>query len=371
MLKPYSETTYKKKIRDTGIPKEVVNLLDRYLVSIAHFYLIIELDCAWNIIKKQTDIKKSDFDTLIPIMARNIDAIYTIRPQSDYYVDGSEELLLTDQDAFIVFKAPKDGNDKLELNEDISLEEIFEFDMDAWCRLDEARFNKPMYVPSDLLSYYDYEYIEETPYVAELRHFLEKDADFDVKKTLQNPEKDIKLIDRKEYRQNLVNETLFTIVNENIRGPIKIDNIFTQIFDTLDEFGFIIKDEKQSETLINILSRLNNNTRQPVNKGYTPIELRKIMPQNGVPIIQFGPGLQNSIQSGKIDGEDLKKAIANNPGLPIEMRANLINEVEKSLGKGEEKWVNGTLVKGEKIGPNDPCPCGSGKKYKKCCGSKS
>ncbi len=26
-----------------------------------------------------------------------------------------------------------------------------------------------------------------------------------------------------------------------------------------------------------------------------------------------------------------------------------------------------TVVKGEKIGRNDPCPCGSGKKYKKCC----
>jgi preprotein translocase subunit SecA len=24
----------------------------------------------------------------------------------------------------------------------------------------------------------------------------------------------------------------------------------------------------------------------------------------------------------------------------------------------------------EKIGRNDPCPCGSGKKYKKCCGGK-
>jgi len=23
---------------------------------------------------------------------------------------------------------------------------------------------------------------------------------------------------------------------------------------------------------------------------------------------------------------------------------------------------------GKKIGPNDPCPCGSGKKFKKCCG---
>ncbi|MCQ2428437.1 MAG: SEC-C domain-containing protein [Clostridia bacterium] len=21
------------------------------------------------------------------------------------------------------------------------------------------------------------------------------------------------------------------------------------------------------------------------------------------------------------------------------------------------------------MGPNDPCPCGSGKKYKKCCGA--
>ena len=28
------------------------------------------------------------------------------------------------------------------------------------------------------------------------------------------------------------------------------------------------------------------------------------------------------------------------------------------------------IKKGEKVGPNDPCPCGSGKKYKKCCRDK-
>ena len=28
------------------------------------------------------------------------------------------------------------------------------------------------------------------------------------------------------------------------------------------------------------------------------------------------------------------------------------------------------IVTGPKIGRNDPCPCGSGKKYKKCCGNK-
>lgn len=33
-----------------------------------------------------------------------------------------------------------------------------------------------------------------------------------------------------------------------------------------------------------------------------------------------------------------------------------------------EQKLSKTVVKGEKIGRNAPCPCGSGKKYKKCCG---
>ncbi len=34
-----------------------------------------------------------------------------------------------------------------------------------------------------------------------------------------------------------------------------------------------------------------------------------------------------------------------------------------------EQKVSGTVIKDKKIGRNDPCPCGSGKKYKKCCGA--
>lgn len=33
-----------------------------------------------------------------------------------------------------------------------------------------------------------------------------------------------------------------------------------------------------------------------------------------------------------------------------------------------EQKKSGTVIVGKKIGRNDPCPCGSGKKYKKCCG---
>ncbi len=33
-----------------------------------------------------------------------------------------------------------------------------------------------------------------------------------------------------------------------------------------------------------------------------------------------------------------------------------------------EQKKSGTIVKPKKVGRNDPCPCGSGKKYKHCCG---
>ena len=43
-------------------------------------------------------------------------------------------------------------------------------------------------------------------------------------------------------------------------------------------------------------------------------------------------------------------------------------DTRKALYK--EQKASTTIVKGAKVYPNDPCPCGSGKKYKKCCGKK-
>ncbi|MDO5336429.1 MAG: SEC-C metal-binding domain-containing protein [Eubacteriales bacterium] len=41
-------------------------------------------------------------------------------------------------------------------------------------------------------------------------------------------------------------------------------------------------------------------------------------------------------------------------------------EQQKALYLEQKK--SGTVVKAHKVGRNDPCPCGSGKKYKYCCG---
>ena len=50
---------------------------------------------------------------------------------------------------------------------------------------------------------------------------------------------------------------------------------------------------------------------------------------------------------------------------------NDIFDEEKRKALYKEQKSSTTIVKGEKIYPNDPCPCGSGKKYKKCCGRKA
>ena len=44
----------------------------------------------------------------------------------------------------------------------------------------------------------------------------------------------------------------------------------------------------------------------------------------------------------------------------------LTDERRKTLYKQQKSST--TIIKDEKVYPNDPCPCGSGKKYKKCCG---
>jgi preprotein translocase subunit SecA len=44
--------------------------------------------------------------------------------------------------------------------------------------------------------------------------------------------------------------------------------------------------------------------------------------------------------------------------------------LSRGTGGGDQP-ARGKTVKrdGKKVGRNDPCPCGSGKKYKKCCGA--
>ena len=65
--------------------------------------------------------------------------------------------------------------------------------------------------------------------------------------------------------------------------------------------------------------------------------------------------------------EDVVKFILNvQPRISMERKE--VNKVTSASAGGDKNEPQKPVVKGKKVGRNDPCPCGSGKKYKKCCG---
>ncbi len=65
--------------------------------------------------------------------------------------------------------------------------------------------------------------------------------------------------------------------------------------------------------------------------------------------------------------ETVRSVLTVSPKRQVERKQIL---VDGTAGMKGDKSLNRTVKKAPvKVGPNDPCPCGSGKKYKKCCGS--
>jgi hypothetical protein len=102
-------------------------------------------------------------------------------------------------------------------------------------------------------------------------------------------------------------------------SELKIISTFStgihEISELLEKYKFVFNSEKKAQTFFNLLMDARNNTRLWSNKGYSPNEMRNLF--------------------------------------------------ESCSPKNDPRQI--IMQKKKKIGPNDPCPCGSGKKYKKCC----
>jgi preprotein translocase subunit SecA len=85
----------------------------------------------------------------------------------------------------------------------------------------------------------------------------------------------------------------------------------------------------------------------------------------GVPVVRSGGGTDGNgkrpPQAVATSMDDLEEA--------FQRRKRRELEQARMAGAGERQPVQQVVRNSEKIGRNDPCPCGSGKKYKKCCGA--
>jgi preprotein translocase subunit SecA len=87
-------------------------------------------------------------------------------------------------------------------------------------------------------------------------------------------------------------------------------------------------------------------------------------PESGVPsLITGGRGGGNGRPPRQIatSVDDIEEAFQRKKKRELEQA--------RMAGAGDMQTVQQIVRSGEKIGRNDPCPCGSGKKYKKCCGA--
>lgn len=117
-------------------------------------------------------------------------------------------------------------------------------------------------------------------------------------------------------------------------------------------------EEKMINELLELLVAAHNNTRMKENRGYKPSEMARKMPIDKMPTI-----VPASSKAATI----LKDAVPQLQamGVPVDLNGNTDVIQTKMFPSG----LNGEPIRVEKkIYPNDPCPCGSGKKYKKCCG---
>jgi preprotein translocase subunit SecA len=88
-------------------------------------------------------------------------------------------------------------------------------------------------------------------------------------------------------------------------------------------------------------------------------------------------GQQDPVQAYQMEGYDMFQQLINSikeDTVKYILNAKVGNmpereQVAEVITTNQEGSIKMPVVKEEKIGRNDPCPCGSGKKYKKCCGA--
>lgn len=175
-------------------------------------------------------------------------------------------------------------------------------------RIEEYQGDREFYIPSpeEVLDYAKHGYPSENPAYIKLENFL-----------------------RDELHQDTVQigELMYIVFKE-----FSMDGMLSDIMKEFNSRNIVFDSEKQTEEFAAIMMSVNNNTRMLDFRGYTPNEIARMS----------RPEAPSSVMPSIVP----MGSIAATPSFIPSNAAT------------------------KKIYPNDPCPCGSGKKYKKCCGRK-
>lgn len=316
----YTRRELNARYREIPLKDTTSRLLRKYFNAMANLYGIIPLHKAKEIIFSLSPklVTEEEFLAFAEIARHECD---------DYYILGDDELY-------------SDVRHTKPLDREIISAVLMAESIDCVIEIKRNQQGKPYYVPdkNQLLEYVDPCYCEDTPEMRKLRAFLKGNCDMS------------------DEREAVVFEEL-------LRGARLAAIQLADVLEYLDNLGVRLKSQRDVERFTALYNAFHNTTRMPCNRGYTPDEMMRVMPpKEGFKSLSLGPNIKKYLQTGEMDIEDFRKQILT-MDLPSEaMRFDLLKQladIKPSASQPEKQ---------KKVGRNDPCPCGSGKKYKRCCG---
>lgn len=437
MKKPYAQSTLKRKLRETGIPKPVLEKVHLYLIACANFYKILNIDEVWKVIRRmerrlgkmepeeffdaemvesirfylmdefqrqlqdelmdeedgnrcvskddlleELEMREKEYEQKEMKKVLDLAGILAtpLTSEGNNFIEGDYEMTREDFNRIIDIKERScdryfvltedeiydDGDPAIRYLIDIQSVMVFEngepvdMDFDELYEILDRSYEKPLCIPDDLLNYIYGDYFEKTTQSDAMEDFLKKAFFPDCAANDEDAEIDLRILMKKLH-------SIMTGVTMSPAADLD------QASKMLEDEGYIFSGFDQAQQFVQLFMDMSNHTRQPVNKGNSPAGM---IPEGGMSMpesVSFGPGIQELLRSGEWDAAKMKRNIMTEASLPIKLRGNMMREIDRALEPGEERIINatGTIVKGRKIKPNEPCPCGSGRKYKHCCGRNS
>ena len=214
---------------------------------------------------------------------------------------------------------------------------------------------KPMYQPSrrEFLKYADDSYYEVSSDEKQWRDFLKKQYSAELDRLAMSEHADVEEILDAFFLT--VHEWIMELGMEPQSSPTEL---IQDVMDLYKEFGIYPDEMDELNLHIGFIMETYNHSRLWINHGYTPDELRRMHPGHS--------RVSKVVPNSSLAAEMLEQTrdYWKNMGVDVDLASNAVTVpsfIMEPDGQIREQKEN-------RIYPNDPCPCGSGKKFKKCCG---
>ncbi len=204
------------------------------------------------------------------------------------------------------------------MEQEIIVRDVIDGGLPVYEELKQDQAGKPWYVPKKtaLLAYDDVNYYEETPASDALVQFLISGLHL----TLADAGK------------------VFHEILLHVRSG---DMSQQALFRRLGRMGLRFQKREDMLRFVELCAAFHNNSRLQANRGYTPFEIKAMKPET---------------ETAGVTADQMRKDVLE-AGFPSRRQSGIAMPAPAASAHGKGK-----------VGRNDPCPCGSGKKYKKCCG---